>query len=90
VLSGSAHAKAAWNIHEIDISHQFHLRSTYSFYVRGAQKRKKDGQVVKFFTLSESVCAKAASKYVGEIDPCCQDIYGTLYLSNYLCGSALW
>ena len=30
---------------------QFHQRSTYSFYVRGAQKRKRDSEVVNLFTL---------------------------------------
>jgi hypothetical protein len=44
----------------------------YSFYPRRAQKRKKDSQVVTLFTLLESACAKALSKYVGEIDPLIQ------------------
>jgi len=36
----------------------------------GAQKRKKDSQVVNLFMmLLESAFAKAERKYVGEIDP---------------------
>jgi hypothetical protein len=41
----------------------------YSFNARGAQKRKNDSQVVSLFTLLESARAKAARKYLGEIDP---------------------
>ncbi len=37
--------------------------------MRGAQKRKKDSQVVSLLTLSGSARTKAARKYVGEIDP---------------------
>jgi hypothetical protein len=37
--------------------------------MRGAQKRKKDSQVVSLLKLSGSARAKAARKYVGEIDP---------------------
>jgi len=36
--------------------------------MRRAQKHKKDSQVVSLFTLLESARAKAASKYVGEIE----------------------
>jgi len=35
----------------------------------GAQKRKKDSQVISLFTLLGSTCTKAARKHVGEIDP---------------------
>jgi hypothetical protein len=48
---------------------QFHQCSMSSFYMRGAQKRKKDSQVVSLFKLLGSVRAKAARKHVGEIDP---------------------
>ncbi len=34
---------------------QFHQQSTYNFYARGAQKLKKDGQVISIFTLAESM-----------------------------------
>ncbi len=47
---------------------QFHQCSTYSFYARGTQKRKKDSQVISLFTLSGSTRVKAERKYVGEID----------------------
>jgi len=40
--------------------------------VRGAQKHKKDSQVISLFTLLGLTCAKAARKHVGEIDPWCQ------------------
>jgi len=48
---------------------QFHQRSTYSFDARGAQKRKKDSQVISLFMLSGSTSVKAERKYVGEIEP---------------------
>jgi len=48
---------------------QFHQRSTYSFYERGAQKHKKDSIVVSLFTVRGSARAKAARKYVDEIEP---------------------
>jgi len=48
---------------------QFHQRSTYSFHAHGAQKRKKDSQVVCLFTLLGSTSVKAEHKYVGEIEP---------------------
>jgi len=41
----------------------------YSFYAHGAQKRKKDSQVISLFTLSGSTRVKAERKYVGEIEP---------------------
>jgi len=47
---------------------QFHQPSTYSFYARGAQKRKKDSQVIGLFMLSGSTSVKVERKYVGEID----------------------
>jgi len=47
---------------------QFHQHYTYSFYARGAQKRKKDSQVVSLFTLLGSTSVKAERKYVDEID----------------------
>jgi len=37
--------------------------------VGGAQKRKKDSQVVSLFMLLGSAHAKALLKHVGEIDP---------------------
>jgi len=40
----------------------------YSFYACGAYKCKKDSQVVSLFMLLVSAHAKAARKYVGEID----------------------
>ncbi len=40
----------------------------YSFYARGAQKRKKDSQVISLFTLLEYVSVKVECKYVGEIE----------------------
>jgi hypothetical protein len=42
-----------------------------SFYASGAQKRKKDSQVVSLLTLMESARTNAARKYVGEIDTKC-------------------
>jgi hypothetical protein len=56
----------------------------------GAQKYKKDSQVVSLFTLLGSVIAKASCKYVGEIDPCTQVMtwhkrigaYGLLFLAG--------
>jgi len=51
------------------IRYQFHQRSTYSFYTRGAQKRKKDSQVISLFMLSGSASVKAECKYVVEIEP---------------------
>jgi hypothetical protein len=48
---------------------EFHQRSTYSFHVCGAQKRKKDSQVVSLFTLLGSTSVKAERKYVVEIEP---------------------
>jgi len=36
---------------------QFHQRSTYIFYARGAQKRKKDSQVVSIFLRFWDLCA---------------------------------
>jgi len=52
-----------------NIRAQFYQRSTYNFNGRGAQKLKKDSQVISLFMLSESTCAKAERKYVGEIEP---------------------
>jgi len=43
--------------------------------VRGAQKCKKDSQVVSLFTLLGSAHAKGARKYVGEIDPAVSKIF---------------
>jgi len=54
------------------IWYRFHRRSTCSGYARGAQKRKKDSQVVSLFKLTGSEHAKASCKHVGEIDPRCQ------------------
>jgi len=48
---------------------EFNQRSTYRFHARGAQKRKKDSQVVSLFTLLGSMSVKAERKYVGEIEP---------------------
>jgi len=48
---------------------EFHQCSTYSFHARGAQKRKKNSQVVSLFMLWGSTSLKAESKYVGEIEP---------------------
>ncbi len=48
---------------------QFHQRSTYSFYARGAQKCKKDSQVISLFMLLGSTRVKAERKCVGEIEP---------------------
>jgi len=53
------------------ISSTFHVQLLRTC---GAQKRKKDSQVVSLFTLSGSVRAKAC-KYVGEIDPWCLQSY---------------
>ncbi len=47
---------------------QFHQHSTYSFYARGTQKRKKVSQVISLFTLLGSTSVKAERKYVGEIE----------------------
>jgi len=44
----------------------------YYFYAQGAQKRKKDSEVISLFTFLGSTTVKAKSKYVGEIDPWCQ------------------
>ncbi len=51
---------------EIDIRDRFHQGFTCSFCMRGAQKHKKDSQVVSLFTLSGSMSVKAEHKYVGE------------------------
>ncbi len=48
---------------------EFHQRSTCSFHTRGAQKRKKDSQVVSLFTLLGYTSVKAECIYVGEIEP---------------------
>jgi hypothetical protein len=56
---------------EIDIRDRFHQGFTCSFCMRGAQKHKKDSQVVSLFTLSGSAYVKDARKYVGEINPQC-------------------
>jgi len=48
---------------------EFHQRSMYSFHALGAQKCKKDSQVVSLFTLLGSMSIKAERKYVGEIEP---------------------
>jgi len=42
----------------------------YTFHARGAQKLKKDSQVVSLFMLLGSTSVKAERKYVGEIEPC--------------------
>ncbi len=47
---------------------EFHKRSTYNFHPPGAQKLKKDSQVVSLFTLLGSTSIKAERKYVGEIE----------------------
>jgi len=47
---------------------QFHQRSKYSFYAHGAQKRKKDCQIISLFMLSGSTSVKAERKYGGKID----------------------
>jgi hypothetical protein len=59
------------SINQHDTRAQFHQRSKYNFYARGAQKPKKDSQVVSLFTLSESMSVKAERKYFGEIEPQC-------------------
>jgi len=41
---------------------QFHQHSTYSFYARGAQKFKKDSQVISLFMLSGSTSVKAVRR----------------------------
>jgi len=41
----------------------------YYFNARGAQKRKKDSEVISLFTFLGSTTVKAKSKYVGEIEP---------------------
>jgi len=41
----------------------------YSFYACGAQKHKKGSQMDSLFMLLGFARAKAAHKYVGEIDP---------------------
>ena len=48
---------------------QFHQHSTNSFYAQRSQKRITDCQVKQLFALLGSVCVKAASKHVDEIDP---------------------
>jgi hypothetical protein len=54
----------------VSISSTFYVQKfTCNFCTGGAQKRKKDSQVVNLFTLLGSACAKAVRKYVGEIDP---------------------
>ncbi len=45
---------------------EFHQRC---FHARGAQKFKKDSQVVSLFTLLGFTSIKAEHKYVGEIKP---------------------
>jgi len=41
----------------------------YSFYARGAKKRKKDSHVVSLFTLLGSTSVKAASKTLVKLTP---------------------
>ncbi len=51
---------------------QFHQQSMYSFYVHGAQKRKKTAKLsvfLRFQDLWVQKLPKAACKHVGEIDP---------------------
>jgi hypothetical protein len=50
----------------IDSWAQFTQYSTYSFYMRGAQKHKKESQVIiSIFTLLGFMSVKAERKYVG-------------------------
>jgi len=48
---------------------QFRQRSTYSFYARRSQKRKKDSQVVNLFTILGYMSAKAACKMLVKLTP---------------------
>jgi len=69
-LLGSVWAKGAYkNVGEIDPWAQFHQRSTYSFYTRRSQKRKKILTTWLTLSLLGTTCVKSARKYVGEIDP---------------------
>jgi len=57
------------HVDEIDSRCQFHQRSTYSFYTRKTQKRKKILLSHQYlFALLGSAGAKAARKHVDEID----------------------
>ncbi len=64
-----------WNQWMIVKPSSSHIRSGLNFtnilctaFTRGAQKRKKDSQVISLFTLSKSMSVKVECKYVGEID----------------------
>jgi len=48
---------------------QFHQRSTYSFYVRGAQKCKRDSEVVNLFTLLGTTHVKAVIRTLMKLSP---------------------
>jgi len=59
-------------------------------YTQGAQKRKKDSQVVSLFTLSRSTSVKADRKIVGEIEPCRSVFFSLRFHSScryFLCFS---
>ena len=56
----------------------------YSFYARGAQKRKKDSQVISLFMLLGSKSVKAEPKYVGEIEPVYFIVMGAFFLVKLL------
>jgi len=49
---------------------QFHQRSTYSFYARSSQKRKKIDNFTVFFTLLSSARVKAAQKTLMKLSLC--------------------
>jgi len=53
----------------LSVRAQFHQRSTYSFYARRSQKRKKILTTWLTLTLLGTTRVKSSSKYVGEIDP---------------------
>ena len=48
---------------------QFHQRSKYSFYVRRAQKRKRDSEVANLFTLLETTGVKAVHRTLMKLTP---------------------
>jgi len=62
---------------------QFHQRSTYSFYARSSQKRKKIDNFTVFFTLLSSARVKAAQKNVDEIESLSLSITFYIFIPLY-------
>jgi len=76
---------------------QIHQHSTYSFYARRSQKRKKDCYVFNLFTLSGSTSIKAARKTLVKLtvvlkfdfrqksDPFQEEVSDLTIIAEYFC-----